>query len=431
MRISIEQLYAHYLEANCVTTDTRKITPGCIFFALKGEKFDGNVFASEALAKGAKYSIIDNPVYNGGEQTLLVDDVLKTMQGLALLHRENLNIPVIGITGTNGKTTTKELINAVLSRKFKTTATAGNFNNHIGVPLTILSVNRNTEIAIVEMGANHEGEIAALCMIARPEFGIITNIGKAHLEGFGSFEGVIRAKSELLKFINESGGQLFINSDNELLMRLSENISRITYGAKSGAWCHGWPEVANPFARLQWDGPDGLLAVESKLVGSYNFENMMAAICIGQYFGVRSHDISDAITAYKPSNNRSQIIDTGKNKVIMDGYNANPTSMKAAILNFRNINSPSKMVILGDMFELGVESTKEHSEIVRIVDVSSFAKVLLVGPRFGSASLPAHFLAFNSATEVNAWLKKNHIEGHTILVKGSRGMHLEDIMESL
>ena len=431
MRITIDQLYALYLETGFVITDTRKIIPGSIFFALKGENFDGNDFATDALNLGARYSIVDNPALAEGEKMLFVDDTLKALQYLAHFHRDQLNIPVIGITGTNGKTTTKELINAVLSRKYKTVATMGNFNNQIGVPLTLLSVNKATEIAIIEMGANHEGEIAALCQIANPEFGIITNIGKAHLEGFGSFEGVIRAKSELFEFIRASGGQLFVNSDNELLTGLSANISSITYGAKAGALSHGWPQESNPCARLQWDSPDGLLAIETKLVGAYNFENVMAAICIGQYFGVPSQDICEAIADYQPSNNRSQIFNTPKNLVIMDAYNANPTSMKAAILNFRNMNSQHKMAILGDMFELGKESKNEHAEVVRLIDESNLETVLLIGPRFGTVAIPKHFLAFISAAEAKLWLTTHPIKGRTILVKGSRGTHLEDILTAL
>jgi len=431
MRITIGQLYACYLETGIVTTDTRNITPGCIFFALKGDNFNGNDFAADAIAKGALYAVVDNPALAEEKQMLFVNDTLKALQDLARHHRDQLNIPVIGITGTNGKTTTKELINAVLSRKFRTASTAGNFNNHIGVPLTLLSINKSTEIAIIEMGANHEGEIAALCLIACPEFGIITNIGKAHLEGFGSFEGVIRAKSELFSFIRESGGQLFVNSDNELLTGLSENISSVTYGAKAGAWCHGWPQESNPYSRLQWDSPDGLLEVKTRLVGAYNFENSMAAICIGQFFGVSSNEICNAIANYQPSNNRSQIIETGKNQVIMDAYNANPTSMKAAVLNFRSMKSLQKMAVLGDMFELGDESKKEHEDMVKIIDESNFETVILIGPRFGSVMCPKHFLSFSSAAEACRWFLSNPVQGKTILVKGSRGMHLEEILKAL
>jgi UDP-N-acetylmuramoyl-tripeptide--D-alanyl-D-alanine ligase len=431
MRISSAELYRLFLETGTVTTDTRKITPGSMFFALRGDNFDGNAFAAGAISNGALYAVVDNKDLAEEKQMLFVDDTLKTLQEIASIHRDHLNIPVIGITGTNGKTTTKELINSVLSRKFKTIATSGNFNNHIGVPLTLLSVKKTTEIAIIEMGANHEGEIAALSRIASPEFGIITNIGKAHIEGFGDLEGVIRAKSELFEFIRQSGGQLFVNSDNELLTRISADISSITYGAKAGAWCHGWPEEANPYARLKWDSPDGLIAIETKLVGAYNFENVMAAICIGQYFGVPTNEICDAIANYQPSNNRSQIIETGKNLVIMDAYNANPTSMKAAILNFRNMKSLCKTVILGDMFELGEESAKEHAKMVQLVDESNFETVLLIGPRFGALPLPGHFRAFTSAAEANSWLISHPIQGKTILVKGSRGMHLEDILNAL
>ena len=431
MKKTLEQIYSLYLGASSLTTDTRKIEPGSIFLALKGENFNGNAFAAEALAKGARYAIIDDPELDTNDQMLLVEDTLVTLQQLANFHREHLKIPVIGITGTNGKTTTKELIHAVLSRKYTTIATAGNFNNHIGVPLTLLSIKPDTEIAIIEMGANHEGEIARLCQIARPGFGLITNIGKAHLEGFGSFEGVVRAKSELYAFIRESSGRIFINSDNELLTRLSGKINAITYGAKAGAYCHGWPGETQTYARVQWDSPDGLNELKTKLVGGYNFENIMAAICVGQYFGVSIKEISDAVCAYQPANNRSQTMDTAHNHLIMDAYNANPTSMKAAILNFRQVKSLAKMAIIGDMFELGDESPKEHAEIVRLLDESDFENVILVGPRFGSLTIPGHFMAFDSPSEVRSWLKENPVKGRTILVKGSRGIHLEELVDSL
>ena len=431
MKEAIEQLYALYLATVSLTTDTRKIEPGCIFIALKGENFNGNAFAAEALAKGARYAIIDDPSFATNDSMLLVDDSLSTLQQLARYHREHFKIPVIGITGSNGKTTTKELINAVLSRKYTTLATAGNLNNHIGVPLTILSLKPDTEIAIVEMGANHEGEIAQLCHIARPGFGLITNIGKAHLEGFGSFEGVIRAKSELYTFLRESGSRIFINSDNELLMRLAGKTTAVSYGTRASAYCHGWPRETHPYASLQWDSPDGLHEINTRLVGGYNFENIMAAICVGQYFGVSISDISQAIGAYQPANNRSQTMETTHNHVIMDAYNANPTSMKAAILNFRQVKSPAKMTIIGDMFELGDESHKEHAEIVRLLDESDFETVILVGPRFGSLQIPQHFLTFASSDETKSWLKENPMKDYTILVKGSHGIHLEELVDAL
>lgn len=431
MNESLEHLYSLYLETGRLTTDTRKIEPGCIYLALKGENFDGNAFAEEALAKGASYAIVDNPAFVTGSKILQVADTLNTLQQLARCHREHLKIPVIGITGTNGKTTTKELISTVLSRKFRTVATAGNFNNHIGVPLTLLSIKPDAEIAIVEMGANHEGEIAQLCQISRPGFGLITNIGKAHLEGFGNFEGVIRAKSELYAFIRENGGRIFINSGNELLTKLAGKTAAITYGAKAGAYCHGWPGETSPNARVQWDSPEGLYEINSRLVGSYNFENIMAAICVGHYFGVGKSDIISAVSEYQPSNNRSQTLETGNNHLIMDAYNANPTSMKAAILNFRQVKSPAKMAIIGDMFELGDESPKEHAEVVRLLDESDFETVILVGPRFSATVIPQHFLAFSSPAEAKEWLKKNPVKNHTILVKGSRGIHLEELVEAL
>jgi UDP-N-acetylmuramoyl-tripeptide--D-alanyl-D-alanine ligase len=431
MKEAIESLYSMFLEAGSLATDTRKIDPGCIFLALKGDNFDGNAFAADALAKGARFAVIDDPSFASNDKMLLVDDTLTTLQQLAEHHRKQLTIPVIGITGTNGKTTTKELIHAVLSTKYQALATKGNFNNHIGVPLTLLSIKPTTEIAIVEMGANHEGEIASLCRIARPGFGLITNIGKAHLEGFGSFEGVIRAKSELYAFIRENGGRVFLNADNELLTRLAGKITSVTYGAKAGTYCHGWPEEAHPYAGVQWNSPNGLHEIKTKLVGGYNFENIMAAICVGQYFGVGLNDIISAISAYKPANNRSQTIETENNHLIMDAYNANPTSMKAAILNFRQVKSLAKMAIIGDMLELGDESPKEHAEVIRLLDESDFETVILVGPRFVSTVIPQHFLAFASPAEAKKWLKKYPVKKHTILVKGSRGIHLEELTDAL
>lgn len=431
MQTNLEDIYSRYLETGILTTDTRKIEKGCIFLALKGAHFDGNAFAEEALAKGARYAIIDDPAFATNDRLLLVDDTLITLQQLARHHREQLKIPVIGITGTNGKTTTKELMKAVLSRKYKTIATAGNLNNHIGVPLTLLSIRPDTEMAIVEMGANHEGEIAQLSRIARPGFGLITNIGKAHLEGFGSLEGVIRAKSELFTFIHETGGRIFLNSDDALLMRLAGETNTITYGTKSGAFCHGRSMDTHPFAGVQWNSPDGAPVISTRLVGSYNFENIMAAICVGQYFGVPPSDICDTIQTYQPANNRSQTVDTAQNHLIMDAYNANPTSMKAAILNFRQVESQSKMAIIGDMFELGDESPAEHAEVVRLLEESHFEKVLLVGPRFGSTAIPAHFTVFPSPSEAKVWLKEHPVKGYTILVKGSRGIHLEELLDAL
>ena len=431
MQLNLEDIYSRYLETGNLTTDTRAIEKDCIFLALKGENFNGNAFAEEALAKGARYAIIDDPAFATNDRLLLVDDTLITLQQLARHHREQLQIPVIGITGTNGKTTTKELMKAVLSRKYKTIATAGNLNNHIGVPLTLLSIRPDAEMAIVEMGANHEGEIAGLSQIARPGFGLITNIGKAHLEGFGSLEGVIRAKSELFTFIHETGGRIFLNSDDALLIRLAGETETITYGAKPGASCHGRSLDTPPYAGVQWDSPDGSPEICTRLVGSYNFENIMAAICVGQYFGVYTSDICDAIEAYQPANNRSQTLDTAQNHLIMDAYNANPTSMKAAILNFRQVESQSKMAIIGDMFELGDESPAEHAEVVRLLEESHFKNVLLVGPRFGSTAIPAHFTAFPSPSAAKAWLKEHPVKGYTILVKGSRGIHLEELVEAL
>ncbi|MBK7172913.1 MAG: UDP-N-acetylmuramoyl-tripeptide--D-alanyl-D-alanine ligase [Bacteroidales bacterium] len=425
----VEELYSIYRKYPDIVTDSRKISKDCLFFALKGDNFDGNAFAGDAISKGAAYAIIDHPAF-AGKQTILVDDVLLTLQELARHHRSTWEIPVIGITGTNGKTTTKELIYAVLSSHFKSHATQGNLNNHIGVPLTLLSSPLDTEIAIIEMGANHPGEIAELCAIADPAFGIITNIGKAHLEGFGGFEGVIRTKNELYQHIQHSAGTAFVNSDNDLLWKLSTDLKRVSYGTKPADYASGYTLNADPFLEVCWQKEDQSLEIQTQLTGDYNFENVMVAICIGQYFGVPDQKIKTALEDYTPTNSRSQTLSTARNKIILDAYNANPTSMIAALKNFSKIQATRKMAILGDMLELGEESQSEHKAIVELLSGLHFENVILVGPEFQKCA-GTLFTAFPDAFLAHKWLKEKAFNDFTILVKGSRGIRMEQVLDAL
>ena len=422
----IENIYQHFLSSTGITTDSRNIVSGGMFFALKGERFDGNTYAGKALEMGASCAVIDDPEYFSGSGCILVEDVLFSLQELARHHRQQLSIPLIGLTGTNGKTTTKELIARVLSKKFRTHATIGNLNNHIGVPLTILGIRENTEIAVIEMGANHPAEIAHLCSISMPVYGLITNIGKAHLEGFGSFEGVIRAKSELYEYLDKTGGTAIVNSDNELLMGLSKHLNRLTYGSDRSAGTRA--EIINslPFLVINWKGTQ----IDTQLYGDYNFENIMAAICLGEIFGVTDEDIAEAITSYIPSNSRSQLLATASNRIFLDAYNANPSSMLASVNNFERQPGKGKVLILGDMLELGSAAYEEHVKILRTIG-SKFETVLLVGPEFMKASTGLPYHVFNNTAEASDWLKDNPIEGKDILVKGSRGIALENLIDLL
>ena len=431
MKTSIIELYKLFTEFPKVSTDTRKEIKNSIFFALKGENFNGNEFAETAIKNGAAYAIIDEEKIKINDKYILVDDVLKTLQELAKYHREHFNISVTGITGSNGKTTTKELINAVLSKKYNIIATSGNLNNHIGVPLTILSITKKTEAAVVEMGANHIGEISELCKIAKPNFGIITNIGKAHLEGFGSIEGIIKAKTELYNYIRSINGILFVNIDNLLLNQLSDKIHRVTYGTTSNAECLIKLLEANPFVRLEWNTVDKQYIINSKLIGSYNFENIQAAICIGNYFKVEPRKIINAIENYKPENNRSQIIESFKNIIILDAYNANPDSMKVSINNFAEMPFKNKILIIGDMLELGAQSAEEHQNILNIIGNHNYSKVLLIGEEFSSVNSNKNWNTFKTTKEAFKWLKNNPVENASILIKASRLMKLEQLVEVL
>jgi UDP-N-acetylmuramoyl-tripeptide--D-alanyl-D-alanine ligase len=427
--ISTEELYTLFLRHPIVCTDTRNIKPGSIFFALKGANFNANEFAKEALNKGCSYAVIDEEKHYS-EGCILVDDVLKSLQNLANHHRRQFTIPVIGITGTNGKTTTKELTATVLSKKYNTLFTKGNLNNHIGVPFTLLNLTKDHGIAVIEMGANHIGEIEQLCRIAEPDYGIITNIGKAHLEGFGSYEGVIKAKTEIYKFINERKGTLFVNADDDLLMKLSAGMERITYGTSISSHFKGIADNESFLAKGKLFVEGNHLEVSSSLAGSYNFYNILAAACIGTSFGVIPSQIKEAIEGYIPSNNRSQIVKKGSNTIWVDAYNANPSSMKTAIEDFAGLNSSGKILILGDMFELGEVSIREHQSIADLIENhKNWSGVYLIGKEFSKVTSTAK--VFATVEGFMVWFSEHHFENSTILLKGSRGMAMEKILEKI
>lgn len=424
---TIEKIYQYYSQKHLVSTDSRKIEEGCVFVALKGERFDGNDFAYKVAVENiASCVIADRKDLPHHERLFIVDDSLAALQELARLHREKCNIPIIGITGTNGKTTTKELTAAVLSKKYNLIYTQGNFNNHLGLPLTVLRIKPDTEMAVVEMGANHPNEIAQLCSIANPDFGIITNIGKAHLEGFGSFEGVVKTKNELYDFIKSKNGKLFVNHDNELLMNLSNGIESHTYGKDNNANIKASIASSNPYLIINWEGNE----IKTNLVGDYNFENVMAAISVGCYFNIEKSLIIEALENYTPTNNRSQFIKSDKNEIVMDAYNANPVSMHHAIKNFRNISSENSLLILGDMRELGKDSEKEHQAIINLIKELKFDNVILVGGEFKKAA-GNDFTIFANVEKLLAYINDNDISGKKILIKGSNSIHLEKIVNVL
>ncbi|OUR91342.1 UDP-N-acetylmuramoyl-tripeptide--D-alanyl-D-alanine ligase [Flavobacteriales bacterium 34_180_T64] len=418
--MTIKDIYQLFLECKLVSTDTRAIETNSLFFALKGENFNGNTFASKALEEGAKYCVIDEKKYSIDNKTILVDNVLETLQNLATYHRTQLNIPIIALTGSNGKTTTKELINSVLSTSFTTSATLGNLNNHIGVPLTLLQMDANTEIGIVEMGANHPGEIAFLSTIALPHYGLITNFGKAHLEGFGSIEGVINAKSELYDHLKRHDKLIFVNSDDSIQVeQLDSYESTYSFGSSVEANTRVEFLGAQPNVSVRFNN----ISINSQLTGSYNFNNIAIAIAVGSYFNVSDLNIKKAIENYIPSNNRSQIINKGTNTIILDAYNANPTSMKAALNNLKDLDSSNKIAILGDMFELGTDSKKEHQFIADFANSINLQTVYLVGEHFAKTN--SNGVRCSSFDALKEQLLKHPIKNHTILIKGSRGMALE------
>ncbi|AWH83895.1 UDP-N-acetylmuramoyl-tripeptide--D-alanyl-D-alanine ligase [Flavobacterium album] len=425
--MEIQELYSYFLQCSAISTDTRKIEPGSLFVALKGDNFDANSFAEEALKKGARYVVIDNADYKLGNEMLLVNNSLEALQQLANYHRKELGLPVIALTGSNGKTTTKELINAVLSQSYTTKATVGNLNNHIGVPLTLLSFTKETEIGIVEMGANHQKEIGFLCSLAEPNFGYITNFGKAHLEGFGGYEGVIKGKSELYQYLEQNTKTAFVNLDDAIQNEKTEKLPRFTFAVDN----------YNCDVRIESFGDGQMVTIgyngmeiRSNLIGSYNAPNISAAIAIGVYFKVSNEKIKAAIEGYIPSNNRSQLIEKNGNKIILDAYNANPSSMAAAIANLRQMKG-DKVAILGDMFELGTESPEEHKKIALLLAPEDDIETYFVGKDFYNNRIEkSHLHFFESYDSL-----KNHfpqaLKNKTILIKGSRGMALERVLELL
>ncbi|SDQ47011.1 UDP-N-acetylmuramoyl-tripeptide--D-alanyl-D-alanine ligase [Flagellimonas zhangzhouensis] len=422
--MKMEALHALFLEHPTICTDTRKVTDNCLFFALKGPNFNGNAFAQEALDKGATYAIIDETDYNTSDKFILCEDVLETLQQLATYHRKQCKAKIISLTGSNGKTTTKELINAVISKKYKTIATKGNLNNHIGVPLTLLSIQEDTEMAIVEMGANHIGEIEMLCNIAQPDFGYITNFGKAHLEGFGSVEGVIQGKSELYNFIRSNGGHIFFNADDPIQKeKLNSCTKKIGFSTTDHQFYNIEFLKANPFVTLKVEET----TITTQLIGKYNFPNCCAAIIMGKYFNVPLEEIKSAIESYQPQNNRSQILEKNGFKIILDAYNANPTSMKAALENFSLMDAEHKTLIIGDMFELGTTATEEHQAIADLAKELNFQDVYLVGKNFFGTQ--TDLLQFETFDALKAHLEDQPLKKGTLLIKGSRGMALERVLD--
>ncbi len=426
--MNIETLHQLFLESRGVATDTRAIKTNQLFFALRGDNFNGNIFAEKALSKGAGYAIIDEELNKRNERYILVEDVLDTLQKLSTYHREFLNIPILAITGSNGKTTSKELIHAVLKKKFQTVATVGNLNNHIGVPLTLLSMNSKTEFGIVEMGANHAREIEKLCEIARPNFGYITNFGKAHLEGFGSIEGVILAKSELYNYLKSNNGKLFLNIDDPIQKKQTSYNDIFTFG-----------ESVNADVVINYDNHNTLAEVhykqfkiKSQLTGAYNAINIAASICVGVYFKISLDSIQKAIIGYLPKNNRSQIVKLGSNTLLMDAYNANPTSMKAALESFKANPAENKIVILGDMFELGVNAAEEHQNIVNYLESINVLHAYLVGDNFYKTSSLSHKITkLKLFSDLQFSLETTEFNNSYILIKGSRGMALERVLDVL
>lgn len=421
--MNLESIYQYFLECESVCTDTRQLQENCMFFALKGDNFNGNKFAKQAIESGAKYAIIDEEDYKYNDQCVVVDNVLETLQRLATLHRRTLDLPVISLTGSNGKTTTKELINSVLSKKYNTSATKGNLNNHIGVPLTLLALSEQTELAIVEMGANHQKEIEFLSNIAYPDYGLITNFGKAHLEGFGGVEGVIKGKSELYVHLREHGKTIFVNETDPLQVKQAGNYNHlINFGTNTSLIS------SEPFVTINYKNKN----VATQLTGAYNYNNICVAIAIGEYFNVPDDDIISAICEYVPSNNRSQLLEQNGHQIILDAYNANPTSMQAALSNFKRQSHPHKVAILGDMFELGEDAQKEHQFIADLAAEINLDTLILVGENF--YTIPDKrdgIFFFNSFQDLKEHFQSFNLNSNMILIKGSRGMALERVLDLL
>ena len=431
---NIESLYQHYLNYPVVCTDTRTITPDCLFFALKGENFDANTFAEQALQQGAAFAIVDNPQFAVHEKCILVSDVLVTLQDLAKHHRKQLSIPVIGLTGSNGKTTTKELIKAVLAEKYRTFATKGNLNNHIGVPLSILSLPLDIEIAVIEMGANHQKEIEMLCEIAQPTHGLITNVGMAHLDGFGGFEGVKKGKAELYAYLKATNGYAFVYRNNPYLIEMiaAANLSKIVfYGKEMENEVNGVLLDADPLLTFKWSNTAGTFDAKANLTGTYNFENILAAICIGNFFAVAPDAINTGLANYFPINNRSQLTKTEHNTLICDFYNANPSSMGAALTNLKALSGSHKVVIIGDMFELGAEAEEQHQKVLEMANTLGFEEQIFIGENFFAFKERFNGKFFKTRNEASVYLSTNSIKSSLVLLKGSRGMALEQLLPLL
>lgn len=430
--MEINELYRCFLQCSGITTDTRKCEPGMMFVALKGERFDGNTYAGKALELGCSYVVVDNADYASGDDTriILVADALVALQQLARYHRRQLGTPILGITGTNGKTTTKELVAAVLAKKYNVLYTQGNLNNHIGVPLTLLSLTREHEMAVVEMGANHPGDIRELVEIAEPDYGLITNVGLAHLQGFGSLEGVIRTKGEMYDYLRTTAKRtIFLNSDNPYLKGIAHGLEALTYGQTSEAHVQGEILACDPYLRFRWKNSGEWHEVTTQLIGSYNIDNALCATAVGCHFGVDEASVSEALAAYVPQNNRSQLTFTEHNKLVVDAYNANPTSMRAALENFARMEVPRKMAILGDMKELGEATATAHQEVVDLLDACGFDEVWLVGDAFAQTRHTQR--TFADVEEVKAVLQVSLPEDYYILVKGSNSMKLATLVPYL
>ena len=429
--MEIATLYTYFKECGKVTTDTRNCPEGSMFVALKGETFNGNAFAKQALEKGCRYAVVDEAEYADSENIFLVDDCLKTLQDLAREHRRALGTPIIGITGTNGKTTTKELIAAVLQKRYNVLYTQGNLNNHIGVPLTLLGLTEEHEMAVVEMGANHPGEICTLVNIAGPDCGLITNVGKAHLEGFGSFEGVVKTKSELYDYLRAKENTfVFLDKDNRVLCEASAGLKNIGYGLEGDdLYIKGKLHACAPFLAFEWEHEGKMYDVNTHLIGAYNVKNALAAIAIGCHFEVPAEAICEALNGYIPSNNRSQLTETKDNHLIVDAYNANPTSMMAALENFRLMEVAHKVAILGDMKELGEGSVDEHRKIVSFLEGCGFERIILVGDEFGKAN--SGFEWYKNTDDLKAKISEEKISGKFVLIKGSNSMKLAPLKDIL
>ncbi len=427
----INEIYEHFLKHPVVCTDTRKIIPGCIFFALKGENFNGNKFAAKALNEGAAIVVVDEAINDSrNEKIILVDDVLTALQALATHHRKELNIPVISLTGSNGKTTTKELIYSILKQQYNVLATQGNLNNHIGVPLTLLLLNKSHEVAVIEMGANHQREIELLCDIAQPNQGMITNIGKAHLEGFGGEEGVKKGKGEMYDFLRNNNGIIFINNDSDKLKDIIRGYNNtVTYGTSGDVKYSGTAGNNNSFLKVQITKPFQM-EINTQLTGNYNLENVLAAVAIGSEWKITPEKIKFGIENYVPSNQRSQIIQRNNITIVLDAYNANPTSVEAALVNFETSFAGKKIVALGDMLELGEESEKEHNQIGELLNQMKLEEVILVGPQFKAIAAQFHFRHFNDSIAATEYFSKMKDDTFTLLIKGSRGVKMEKVLEA-